>query len=104
MTTTGFGRRYAATFDDLQDARKLAGGLAAADYHGGGDADRYVVGGDTDPNHLYENRGDGTFVEVARRPWRSTSCISAVARRSATSTAISSSSSGLWRAPATTCW
>ena len=27
--------------------------------------DLYVVGGRTQPNHLYQNQGDGTFVEVA---------------------------------------
>ena len=65
VTTAGFDRRYALSFDGLKEARKLSGGVAAADYDADGDTDLYVVGGDSEPNHLYENQGDGTFVDVA---------------------------------------
>ncbi|MDE0420110.1 MAG: FG-GAP-like repeat-containing protein [Gammaproteobacteria bacterium] len=44
---------------------EFASGLAAADYDADGDVDLYVAGGDAEPNHLYRNQGDGTFVEVA---------------------------------------
>ena len=40
-------------------------GLAAADYDGDGDVDLYVVGGERQPSSLYQNQGDGTFVDVA---------------------------------------
>ena len=44
---------------------EFASGLAAADYDADGDIDLYVAGGNVEPNHLYRNEGDGTFVEVA---------------------------------------
>ncbi|MCY3858202.1 MAG: FG-GAP-like repeat-containing protein [Gammaproteobacteria bacterium] len=43
----------------------VGGGVASADYDNDGDIDFYVVGGDIDPSHLYENQGDGTFIERA---------------------------------------
>ena len=43
---------------------RFSGGIAAGDYDGDGDVDLYVVGGDLDPNSLYENQGDGTFVDT----------------------------------------
>ncbi len=43
----------------------LSGGIAAADYDNDGDVDLYVVGGNTEPNHLYQDQGDGTYDEVA---------------------------------------
>ncbi|MCY4129853.1 MAG: FG-GAP-like repeat-containing protein [Gammaproteobacteria bacterium] len=43
----------------------VGGGVAAADYDNDGDIDFYVVGGEIDPSHLYENKGNGTFVERA---------------------------------------
>ena len=43
----------------------VGGGLAASDYDGDGDIDFFVVGGEIDPSHLYENQGDGSFIERA---------------------------------------
>ncbi len=43
----------------------FGGGIAAVDYDADGDIDLYVVGGDGEPNHLYQNQGDGSFVDVA---------------------------------------
>ena len=44
---------------------RFSSGLAAADYDGDGDVDLYVAGGNFAPNALYENQGDGKFVDVA---------------------------------------
>lgn len=41
-------------------------GVTTLDYDADGDTDIYVTN-DSTPNHLWENRGDGTFVEVANR-------------------------------------
>ncbi|MYA17347.1 MAG: CRTAC1 family protein [Gammaproteobacteria bacterium] len=49
----------------MSDPELFSGGIAAADYDGDGDVDLYVVGGNTTPNHLYQDQGDGTYVEVA---------------------------------------
>ena len=43
----------------------MAGAIAAADYDADGDIDVYVVGGDSQHNHFYQNNGDGSFREVA---------------------------------------
>ena len=64
VSTAGFSRRYTLSFDGIKEVKKLSGGVAAADYDADGDTDLYVVGGDSDPNHLYQNQGDGTFVEI----------------------------------------
>ncbi len=37
---------------------------AASDFDGDGDIDLLFVGGNTEPNHLYENQGDGTLMAV----------------------------------------
>ena len=60
----GLDRPYRAEFDDLSTAERLSGGIAAGDIDGDGDVDLYVVGGDLDPNSLYENQGDGTFLDT----------------------------------------
>ena len=53
-------------FGDSSDDFELAsGGVAASDYDGDGDVDLLLVGGNAEPNHLYANQGDGTFVEMA---------------------------------------
>ena len=46
---------------------EFAGGVAAGDYDGDGHVDLYVVGGSDEPNHLFRNRGDGTFYDTAAR-------------------------------------
>ena len=46
---------------------EFSGGVAAGDYDGDGDIDLYVVGGSDEPNHLFRNRGDGTFYDAAAR-------------------------------------
>ncbi|MXY81430.1 MAG: CRTAC1 family protein [Gemmatimonadetes bacterium] len=49
----------------LVDRDMLYGlGVVAGDYDNDGDSDVYVAN-DTGPNYLYENRGDGTFTDVA---------------------------------------
>ena len=60
----GLDRPYRAEFDDLSVPERFSGGIAAGDYDGDGDVDLYVVGGDLDPNSLYENQGDGTFLDT----------------------------------------
>jgi hypothetical protein len=47
------------------DPEYMASGLAAVDYDADGDIDVYVAGGDVEPNKLFQNQGDGTFVDVA---------------------------------------
>jgi hypothetical protein len=47
---------------DLSDA---VGSVAAADYDGDGDIDLYVTRAPPSPHLLFENRGDGTFEDVA---------------------------------------
>ena len=55
-----------AGFDAQQeDAEYAAGGLAAVDYDADGDIDVYVHGKGSWPNRLFENRGDGTYADVA---------------------------------------
>jgi len=57
------------TFEDATDRARVrnddakALGVAACDLDGDGDTD-LVVANDTQPNHLWENLGDGTFREV----------------------------------------
>lgn len=47
-----------------EQAWHISGGAAAADYDGDGDIDLYAVRGNSGPNLLFENQGNGTFVEV----------------------------------------
>ena len=65
LTAVGLERKFDHLVSDLSETTRASGGVAAADYDGDGDVDLYVVGGDTDPNSLYQNQGDGTFVDVA---------------------------------------
>ena len=60
----GFTRTVDGLFAGFTDAQRFSGGLAAADYDGDGDVDLYVVGRDSQPNHFYQNQGNGTFVEI----------------------------------------
>ena len=63
-----FERDSATTWSrSIEDdaAGLVGGGIAAADYDNDGDIDFYVVGGEIDPSHLYENQGNGAFIEKA---------------------------------------
>lgn len=52
------------TDDQIDDGRRISGGVAAGDVDGDGWVDLYVERGDIGPNLLFRNRGDGTFEEV----------------------------------------
>ena len=60
---SGLRRVFGTDFNS--DQERQSGGVAAADFDNDGDVDLLVVGGNTEPNHLYANQGDGTFVEIA---------------------------------------
>ena len=62
---SGLDREFGIVAAQRTFGEEFASGLAAADYDADGDIDLYVAGGDMEPNHLYQNQGDGTFVEVA---------------------------------------
>ncbi len=62
MLDAGLRRVFGDSSDDFELA---SGGVAASDYDGDGDVDLLLVGGNAEPNHLYANQGDGTFVEMA---------------------------------------
>ena len=61
---SGIDRDFAARSLTTKDPELFANGIAAADYDADGDVDLYVVGGRSQPNHLYQNQGDGTYVEL----------------------------------------
>ncbi|HAK51764.1 MAG TPA: CRTAC1 family protein [Gammaproteobacteria bacterium] len=63
---SGLSRRWDITTGASNFIEEFASGLAAADYDEDGDIDLFATGGDFDPNHLYENQGDGSFVEIGR--------------------------------------
>ncbi|MYF38904.1 MAG: CRTAC1 family protein, partial [Gammaproteobacteria bacterium] len=67
VAKAGLTREYPHTYsEDNRDlAFQFAAGLAAGDVDDDGDVDLYVVGGNTIPNALYLNNGDGTFSDVA---------------------------------------
>ncbi|MCY3883519.1 MAG: FG-GAP-like repeat-containing protein [Gammaproteobacteria bacterium] len=69
ITNAGLDRRVSesAIIEYYSDEQTFSGGVAAADYDQDGDVDLYIVGRPVDPNHLYENQGDGTFVEVGEQ-------------------------------------
>ena len=58
-------RSFGGVLAQFTDPERFSGGIAAADYDDDGDVDLYVVGGNTEPNHLYQDQGDGTYDEVA---------------------------------------
>jgi len=63
---SGLSRRWEIVTGEASFIDEFSGGLAAADYDEDGDIDLFATGGDFDPNHLYENQGDGSFVERGR--------------------------------------
>ena len=65
MEDAGLDREFTAALTEMTEPELFSGGLAAADYDGDGDVDLYVVGGVSEPNHLYQNQGDGTYLDVA---------------------------------------
>ncbi|MDG2072537.1 MAG: FG-GAP-like repeat-containing protein [Pseudomonadales bacterium] len=63
--TSGLDRSWGYLVPSDSDAEFRASGIAAADYDDDGDIDLYVVGGNIAANALFQNQGDGTFVDVA---------------------------------------
>ncbi|TDF35846.1 CRTAC1 family protein [Alteromonadaceae bacterium M269] len=43
----------------------FSGGVTSGDYDNDGDLDLYFVAGDAGTNYLYQNQGDGTFLDLA---------------------------------------
>jgi len=64
VSDAGFTRAFTADILTMTPSERFSGGVASGDYDGDGDVDLYVVGGHAEPNHLYQNQGDGTYVEV----------------------------------------
>lgn len=62
---SGLSRPYMGNLISQSEPEQFSSGLAAADYDGDGDIDLYVAGGNVEPNALYENQGDGIFVDIA---------------------------------------
>lgn len=55
-----------ATYESSTDAEHMGGGVSAVDFDADEDIDIYVMGsGNSVPNLLFENQGDGTFQEIA---------------------------------------
>jgi hypothetical protein len=50
---------------EVGEPQLIATGAAVGDYDADGWIDLYVEGGDSGPNYLFRNLGDGTFEEVA---------------------------------------
>lgn len=65
VTNVGLDRTYPHDMDSLSDKQFYSAGIAAGDIDDDGDVDLYVVGGNTVPNALYLNNGNGTFIDVA---------------------------------------
>ena len=66
LSASSFTRSFGNDVLEMTDEELQSGGVATADVDGDGDGDVdfYVVGGNTEPNHFYRNRGDSTFEEV----------------------------------------
>ena len=64
VSDLGFDRDFSEELDKLSDEERFSGGIAAGDMDNDGDIDVYIVGRDDDPNHLYENLGNGRFQQV----------------------------------------
>ena len=65
VSGTGLVRTFPHLPEDLDDKRFYGAAVASGDIDDDGDVDLYVVGGNTVPNALYLNNGNGTFVDVA---------------------------------------
>ena len=67
IENAGLTRKYPHSYsEDNRDLEfQFAAGLATGDVDDDGDVDLYIVGGNTIPNALYLNNGNGTFAEVA---------------------------------------
>jgi hypothetical protein len=66
MVDAGLNQRsFGGVLTQFTDPERFSGGIAAADYDNDGDVDLYMVGGNTEPNHLYQDQGDGAYTEVA---------------------------------------
>lgn len=68
VTDAGFTRvvTNSPVIEYFSDEQTFSGGIAAGDYDQDGDVDLYVVGRPVNPNHLYQNQGDGTFREIGQ--------------------------------------
>ena len=62
---SGLSRTWAIQAALATDSEYMASGLAAVDYDLDGDIDVYVSGGNSQPNKLFENQGNGTFSDIA---------------------------------------
>ena len=67
VSNNGLDRLYPHEASSLNDKQFYAAGVAAGDVDDDGDVDLYVVGGNTEPNALYLNNGNGTFVDAAEK-------------------------------------
>ena len=65
ISDVGLSRTYPHEMESLSDKQFYSAGIASGDIDDDGDVDLYVVGGNTVPNALYLNNGNGTFVDVA---------------------------------------
>ena len=61
----GLNRQWGYLEDSTFDAESMAAGIAAIDYDQDGDIDVYAVGGNLDHNRLFQNQGDGNFIDVS---------------------------------------
>jgi hypothetical protein len=63
--SAGAAWRFEFVSADEDGGLEMAGGVAAGDYDRDGDIDLYVMTGDTSPNALLRNEGDGQFTNVS---------------------------------------
>ena len=65
VTNNGLDRTFPHAPETLEDKQFYTAAVASGDIDNDGDVDLYVVGGNTVPNALYLNNGNGTFVDAA---------------------------------------